>query len=130
MTRKTKDEKRRLAFKKRNVKREQNLAQYNAKGGSALVIAKSFDFNRRFVAAFLALTFAISCLVVGFNFAIKAEDGKDYERAVEITLTSGKYVVDQAGIDAGLSAGTLCKYKDANGKYYAFSVPTDHDRAK
>lgn len=127
MTRKTKDEKRRLAFKKRNVKREQNLAQYNAKGGSALVIAKSFDFNRRFVAAFLALTFAISCLVVGFNFAIKAEDGKDYERAVEITLTSGKYVVDQAGIDAGLSAGTLCKYKDANGKYYAFSVPTDHD---
>ena len=70
---KTKEEKRRLAFEKRNVKKEQNVARYGAEGGTVLVMAKTADFNRRFVAAFLALVFAISCLVVGVNFATKAE---------------------------------------------------------
>ena len=72
--RKDKNEKRRLAFKKRNVKKEMNLARYGAEGGSALIIAKSADFNRRFVAAFLALVFAISTMVLGINFATKAEE--------------------------------------------------------
>ena len=71
---KTKEEKRRLAFAKRNAKKERNVAEYGAAGGSALVVAKTADFNRRFIAAFLALVFAISCLVVGVNFATKAED--------------------------------------------------------
>lgn len=70
---KTKEEKRRLAFAKRNAKKERNVAEYGAAGGSALVVAKTADFNRRFIAAFLALVFAISCLVVGVNFATKAE---------------------------------------------------------
>lgn len=71
---KTKEEKRRLAFEKRNVKKEQNLARYGAEGGSALVMAKTTDFNRRFLAALLALVFAISCLVVGVNIASQAEE--------------------------------------------------------
>lgn len=71
---KTKDEKRRLAFEKRNVKKEMNLARYGAEGGTALVMAKTGDFNRRFVAAFLALVFAISTMVLGLNFATKAEE--------------------------------------------------------
>lgn len=76
---KTKEEKRRLAFEKRNAKRERNVVRYGAEGGSALVMAKTADFNRRFVAAFLALVFAISCMVVGVNFATKAEDNNDFE---------------------------------------------------
>ena len=72
--RKDKNEKRRLAFKKRNVKKEMNLARYGAEGGSALIMAKTGDFNRRFMAAFLALVFAISTMVLGLNFATKAEE--------------------------------------------------------
>ena len=74
VTRRTKEEKRRLAFEKRNVKKEKNLVHYGAEGGSALVMAKTADFNRRFIAAFLALVFAISCMLVGVNFATKADD--------------------------------------------------------
>lgn len=73
-TRKTKEEKRRLAFEKRNVKKEQNLARYGTDGGSALVMAKTTEFNRRVIAAVLALVFAISCIIVGFNFVTKAND--------------------------------------------------------
>ena len=73
-TRKTKEEKRRLAFEKRNVKKEQNLARYGTDGGSALVMAKTTEFNRRVIAAVLALVFAISCIIVGFNFVTKADD--------------------------------------------------------
>lgn len=74
MTRKTKDEKRRLAFEKRNVKKEKNFARYGATSGSVLVMEKATDINRRFIAAFLALVFAISAIIVGVNFATKAED--------------------------------------------------------
>ena len=74
MTRKTKDEKRRLAFEKRNVKKEQNLARYGAEGGSALVMAKTGDISRRFIAALLAIVFVLTTLVIGVNFATKAED--------------------------------------------------------
>lgn len=97
--RKDKNEKRRLAFEKRNVKREHNLARYGAEGGTALVMAKTTDFNRRFVAAMLALVFAISCLVVGVNFATRAEDstaGSDdsnlvTNKTLSFNTTTGKY---------------------------------------
>lgn len=72
--RKDKNEKRRLAFEKRNAKKEMNLARYGSEGGTALVMAKTGEVNRRFVAAFLALVFAISTMVLGLNFATKAED--------------------------------------------------------
>ena len=74
MNRHTKDEKRRLAFEKRNDKKEKNMVRYGADSGAALVVEKTSEWNRRFVAAFLALVFAISCLVVGVNFAGRAED--------------------------------------------------------
>ena len=73
-TRMTKIEKRRLAFEKRNVKKEQNLARYGAEGGSALFMAKTSDVNRRIIAAVLALVFAISCIIVGLNLVTKAND--------------------------------------------------------
>lgn len=73
-TRITKIEKRRLAFEKRNVKKEQNLARYGAEGGSALVMAKTTEFNRRIIAAILALVFVLTTIVVGYNFAAKADD--------------------------------------------------------
>ena len=75
-TRMTKVEKRRLAFEKRNVKKEQNLARYGIDGGSALIMAKTADMNRRIIAAILALIFTISCIIVGFNFVTKAEDSQ------------------------------------------------------
>ena len=73
-TRMTKVEKRRLAFEKRNVKKEQNLARYGAEGGSTLVMAKTVAFNRRVIAAVLAIVFVLTSVIVGFNIASKAED--------------------------------------------------------
>ena len=73
--RKKKVEKRRLAFEKRNAKKEQNLVRYGAEGGSALVMAKATDFNRRLVAAFLAMVFVLTTLVVGYNVSVKATSG-------------------------------------------------------
>ena len=75
----TKIEKRRLAFEKRNVKKEQNLARYGAEGGSALVMAKTIDLNRRVLAALLALVFVLTSVIVGFNLAGKAQGETDSE---------------------------------------------------
>lgn len=99
--RKDKNEKRRLAFKKRNVKKEMNLARYGAEGGSALIVAKTGDFNRRFVAAFMALVFAVSFLVVGFSFVGRAEDPvstTDEETPINSNLVLDKQLsVDENG---------------------------------
>ena len=89
MTLKTKDEKRRLAFEKRNVKKEQNLARYGAEGGSALVMAKTTEFNRRIIAAVLALVFVLTTIVVGYNFAAKADDPDDGFKMFESIDDSG-----------------------------------------
>ena len=124
-TRKTKEEKRRLAFEKRNVKKEMNLARYGAEGGSALVMAKSSDFNRRFVAAFLALVFAISCLVVGFSFAGNAEDvdGFNMETKTEngLTLSKGLKSNGNGTYDIRLEA-----YSTGTTKKYNEQIPTDY----
>lgn len=89
MTRKSKIEKRRLAFEKRNVKKEQNLARYDAEGGSALVMAKTTEFNRRIIAAVLALVFVLTTIVVGYNFAAKADDPDDGFKMFESFDDSG-----------------------------------------
>lgn len=96
MTRKTKIEKRRLAFEKRNVKKEQNLARYGAEGGSALAMAKATDFNRRVIAAVLALVFVLTTIVVGYNFAAKADDDefKMYESSDDSGLVLRKGLKD------------------------------------
>ena len=74
MKKTNKNEKRRLAFEKRNVKKEMNLARYGAEGGSALVMAKTGEFNRRLLAALLAMVFVLTTLVLGLNIAVQAED--------------------------------------------------------
>lgn len=66
---KTKNEKRRLQLNRKDVQREKRIAKY----GTDSVGAVAVDFNKRFVAAFLAFVFALSCLVVGVNFASKAD---------------------------------------------------------
>lgn len=81
-THKTKDEKRRLLLTKKNVKQETRIAKYGS--DSVAVVAK--DMNHRFIAAFMALVFAISCMVVGINFATKAED----ETSAESNLVTNK----------------------------------------
>ena len=88
MTRRTKDEKRRLAFEKRNVKKEKYFARNGAKSGPVLVMEKATDINRRFIAAFLALVFSISAIIVGVNFATKAEDVDGFNM-LEATNDSG-----------------------------------------
>lgn len=110
-TSRDRNEKRRLAFEKRNIKKEKNLVRYGAEGGSALVMAKTTDFNRRFAAAFLALVFAISTMVLGLNFATKAEDeGTDNHLVLNKYLTPN----DKGNYDITLEAyanGTSSDYE-------------------
>ena len=124
--RKDKNEKRRLAFEKRNVKKEMNLARYGAEGGSALIIAKSADFNRRFVAAFLALVFAISTMVLGINFATKAEDTQQTQAVTK--GASSNLVVDKAITLADDNTYTLTLSAYAKGaiKNVTTQIPTDY----
>lgn len=125
--RKDKNEKRRLAFEKRHVKKEMNLARYGAEGGSALVMARKTDLNRRFVAAILALVFAISTLVVGFSFVGRA-NGND------ANLTPGKVVDTDSGMvlnkyltptGNGDYVLTLEAYSTADMKTITEKIPTD-----
>lgn len=96
---KTKDERRRSLFNKKHEKKERNQARYGVDSGAALVVAKASNMNRRLVAAFLALVFAISCMVVGVNFATRAEDstaGSDdsnlvTNKTLSFNTTTGKY---------------------------------------
>ena len=71
--RKEKNEKRRLAFEKRNVKKERNIARYSAEGRSARVMAKAGELNRRFIAAFIVLVFIISLMTAGVGIMTKAD---------------------------------------------------------
>lgn len=124
--RKDKNEKRRLAFEKRNVKKEMNLARYGAEGGSALIMAKSADFNRRFVAAFLALVFAISTIVLGINFATKAEDTQQTQAVTK--GASSNLVVDKTISLANDNTYTLTLSAYAKGaiKNVTTQIPTDY----
>lgn len=87
MKKTNKNEKRRLAFEKRNVKKEMNLARYGAEGGSALVMAKTGEFNRRLLAAFLALVFVLTTLLIGVNVSVKAALANDTQTAADGTYT-------------------------------------------
>ena len=127
VTRKTKEEKRRLAFEKRNVKKERNFARYGAENGSALIMVKSVDFSRRFIAAFLALVFAISSLVVGLNFVTKADDAEANLRPAETTdpesgMVLNKYLTPNS---AGNYDLTLEAYTTADEVEINETIPTD-----
>ena len=73
--RKDKNEKRRLVIQKQNARKENNMAMYGAESGTAVVMGKTINFNRRFIAAFLALVFVITTLV-GVNFLVRADDNE------------------------------------------------------
>lgn len=76
--RKDKDIKRRLAFQKQNVKKEKNMTMYGAESGAAVVVGKTVEFNRRFLAAILAMVFVLTSLVVGVNIIGKADTVDGY----------------------------------------------------
>lgn len=127
MTRKTKVEKRRLAFEKRNVKKEQNRARYGAEGGSALVMAKTTEYNRRLVAALLALVFVLTSVVLGINFATKAEDDSNPSTLADEGPNSN-LVLDKA-ISAkpdGTYALRLSAYATGQIRNTTKQIPTDY----
>lgn len=68
---KNKYEKRRAQLQARNAKREKKIAKYG--NGSVAIMAQ--DVNRRFVAAFLALVFVLTSVIIGYNFSSKAVTG-------------------------------------------------------
>lgn len=72
--RKDKNEKRRLVLNKQNARKEMNLARYGAEGGSALIMAKTGEFNRRFVAAFMALMVVLTSLITGIVIVANADN--------------------------------------------------------
>ena len=74
MSRRTKDERRNILFSKKHVKKETRRAHYGTDHGVSYALARGTDLNRRFVAAFLALVFALTTMVVGVNIATKADD--------------------------------------------------------
>lgn len=89
---------------KQNERREARVVKY----GSDSVVAVAADFNKRFVAAFMALVFALSVLVVGVNFATKADDE-----------TANLQPAGTSGVKDDTSGMVLNKYLTAkdNGKY-------------
>ena len=126
MTLKTKDEKRRLAFEKRNVKKEQNRARYGAEGGSALVMAKTTEFNRRIIAAVLALVFVISTLALGMSFAGRAEEIVAATANMRPEAANNKGLVSSKQLsinDNNLYDLTLSSY--ATGEKIEKQTPTD-----
>ena len=118
-THKTKDEKRRLLLTKKNVKQETRIAKYGS--DSVAVVAK--DMNHRFIAAFMALVFAISCLVIGVNFATQAEN-----EATSSSAASSNLVVDKT-IDLandGTYTLTMSAYAKGLIKNTTKQIPTDY----
>ena len=89
VSRRSKDDRRRILFSKKHVKIDKRQMRYSTTGGASYAIARGADLNRRFVAAFLALVFAISCLVVGVNFAARAEVDSDGFNMYESSDSSG-----------------------------------------
>ena len=83
--RKDKNEKRRLVLNKQNARKEKNMMLYGAEQGAAGVMGKTVDFNRRFIAALLAIVFVLSTLVIGVNFAARAEMDDDGFNMLEKT---------------------------------------------
>ena len=126
-TSRDRNERRRLAFEKRNVKKEMNLARYGAEGGTALVIAKTGELNRRFVAAFMALVFALSCLVIGVNFASLADTETASLAPAGTTDDSSGMVLNKylTPNDDGKYDLTLEAYSTANLESVTEKVPTD-----
>ena len=125
--RKDKNEKRRLVIQKQNARKEKNMMMYGAESGAVVVAGKAAGFNRRFVAAFLALVFTISCLVAGFSFIGRADANTANLTPGKVSDTDSgmvlnKYLTPKANGDYDL---TLEAYSTADMKTVTEKVPTD-----
>ena len=103
--RKDKNEKRRLVMQKQNARKEKNMMMYGAESGATVVAGKAIGFNRRLIAALLAMVFVLTTLVVGINFAAKAEVDDDGFNMLESNDNSG--FVTRKGL----------RYNEANDTY-------------
>ena len=103
--RKDKNEKRRLVMQKQNARKEKNMMMYGAESGAAVVAGKAIGFNRRLIAALLAIVFVLTTLVIGVNFAARAEVDDDGFNMLESNDNSG--FVTRKGL----------RYNEANDTY-------------
>ena len=99
--------KRASQLQKQSARREARVVKY----GSDSVGAVAADVNRRFVAAFLALVFALSCLVIGVNFATKADNETVSDpnivtsKNLSFNSTTGKYDLTLEAYAKGKTVG-------------------------
>ena len=126
------DKRRNALTKVRNSKMENANSRvvHGFKATSALAV----NGSRRFIAAFLALVFAISCMVVGVNFATKADDpiatvnhslipkGEKGEKNDVSGMVLNKYLTPK---DNGNYDLTLEAYATAEVKPIIEKIPTD-----
>lgn len=126
VTRRSKDDRRRILFSKKRVKMETRRAIYGTDHGAAYALARGTDLNRRFVAAFLALVFAISTMVIGLNIVTSAEDpapaASTKSAELESNLVLDKYITPQADGTYNL---TLSAYAKGAIKNTTTQIPTD-----
>ncbi len=138
VSRRSKADRRRILFSKKHVKMETRRALYGTDHGSSYALARGTDLNRRFVAAFLALVFAISTMVIGLNFVTRAEDpaqtpqvqhnfapfGEDGDDGTHNGgLVLNKYLSLQ---DNGKYTLTLSAYAKGKTKINVKQIPTDY----
>ena len=99
--------KRASQLQKQSARREARVVKY----GSDSVGAVASDVNRRFIAAFMALVFALSCLVVGVNFATKADNETVSDpnivtsKNLSFNSTTGKYDLTLEAYAKGKTVG-------------------------
>ena len=111
---------------KQNERREARVVKY----GSDSVGTVAADFNKRFVAAFMALVFALSCLVLGVNFATRAASessdlqpgGTDGVADTASGLVLNKYLSSNSNGKYDL---TLEAYSTSQVQQITEKVPTD-----
>ena len=134
MSRRTKDERRNILFSKKHVKKETRRAHYGTDHGVSYALARGTDLNRRFVAAFLALVFALTTMVVGVNIATKADDpntvatdplkpaGEKGKKGDTSDMVLNKYLTPNGNGNYDL---TLEAYSTAEVKPIKEKIPTD-----
>ena len=134
LSRKTKDERRVILFSKKHVKLEHRRAVYGADGGAAYALARGTDLNRRFIAAFMVLVFALTTMVIGVNIATKADDpntvatdplkpaGEKGKKSDTSDMVLNKYLTPNGNGNYDL---TLEAYSTAEVKPIEEKIPTD-----
>lgn len=132
-THKTKDEKRRLLLTRKYAMSQKRIQKH----GSDSVGAIAVDYNRRFIAAFVALVIAISCMAVGFGVRTKAEEYSEEDKPIDmfimvndelLTVTQKensefyKAVFPSALVDGDIAAGLTYQKTDESGNILIESI--------